>query len=100
VAGGGSMKKFNIKVARIETVARPEQNTEVCITFKFERSPIAFQIPIFLKHKDFDDTEMIKAARNALHRIFLELANQCETWSLTSTELQGLVNLNVRPTRS
>jgi hypothetical protein len=94
------MKKFSIKVARIEMAARSGENSEVCVTFKFERPPVAFQIPIFLKQKDFDDTEMIKAARNALHRIFADLANQCESWSLSSADLRGLANLNVRPTRS
>jgi hypothetical protein len=92
------MNEFKISVSRIEMVARAGANKEVCITFKFERAPIIFQIPIFLSHGDFDDTEMIRAARNALHRIFADLADQCESWSLTPAELQELVNSNLRPT--
>jgi hypothetical protein len=41
---------------------------------------------------------MIRAARDAMQRIFAELASQCESWSLSSTELQGLANMNLRPT--
>jgi hypothetical protein len=81
-------------------VAGSGGDSEVCVTFQFDRPPVAFQIPIFLKQKDFDDTEMIEAARNALHRIFADLASQCESWSLNSAELQALVNLNVRSTKS
>jgi hypothetical protein len=92
------MNEFKISVSRIEMVARAGENEEVCVTFNFERPPIMFQIPIFLGHKDFDDTEMIKAARNAMQRIFAELASQCESWSLSNTELQELANMNLRPT--
>jgi hypothetical protein len=94
------MKKFKIKVSRIEMVAGARGDQEVCITFDFERPPIVFQIPLFLKHKDFDDTEMIRAARNTLHGIFIDLARQSESWSLTSAELEELVNLNLRPVAS
>jgi hypothetical protein len=93
------MNEFKINVSRIEMVAGAGESKEVCITFKFERAPINFQIPIFLRHRDFDDTEMIRAARNTLHRIFADLANQCESWSLTPAELQEMVNANLRPTK-
>ena len=93
------MSKFKINVSRIETVAHAGADKEVCITFKFERAPINFEIPIFLRHRDFDDTEMIRAARNTLHRIFADLANQCESWKLTPGELQAMASLNLRPTK-
>lgn len=92
------MNEFKINVSRIEMVPRVGETKEVCITFKFERPPIAFQIPIFLRHQDFDDTEVIRAARNSLHGIFADLALQCESWSLTGAELQELLDLNLRPT--
>jgi len=91
------MDDFKISVARIEVAERTGRNMEVCVTFKFERGPIAFQIPLFLEHEDFDDTEMVKAARSILHDIFAHLAMQCETWRLTGTELKDLKNLNLRP---
>jgi hypothetical protein len=91
------MDDFNISVSRIETAGRVGKNTEVCVTFTFERGPIVFQMPIFLQHADFDDTEMIKVARSILHNIFAQLAVQCETWKLTSAELEELKNLNLRP---
>ena len=91
------MNEFKINDARIEMVARAGEEEEVCITFKFERPPIAFQIPIFFGHQDFDDTEVIRAARNTLHGIFADLAVQCESWSLTGAELQELLDMNLRP---
>jgi hypothetical protein len=91
------MDDFKINVSRIEMVGRSGKNTEVCVTFKFERGPIVFQIPLFLEHEDFDDTEMIKAARSILHDIFTHLTMQCETWRLTGAELEDLKNLNLRP---
>jgi hypothetical protein len=91
------MDDFNISVSRIEMVGRAGKNAEVCVTFKFERGPIVFQMSLFLEHADFDDSEMIKAARSILHDIFAQLAVQCETWRLTSAELEELKNSNLRP---
>ena len=76
------MSKFKIKVARIETAVRGNQDGQVCITFQIDRGPINFQVPIPLSIKDFDDTEMIQAARSALHRTFAELASQLSSMSL------------------
>jgi len=90
------MDDFKINVARIDMVGCARKETEVC-TFHFQRDPIVFQVPLFLKHGDFDDTEMIKAARSILHDIFTHLALQCETWRLTSTELESPKHLNLRP---
>jgi hypothetical protein len=92
------LNEFKISVSRIEMVARDVGNEEVRVTFNFERPPITFQISIFVGRKDFDDTEMVRVARNELHRIFAELASQCENWSLSSTELKELANMNLRPT--
>jgi len=57
------MSKFKIKVARIETVAGAEEDTQVRITFQVDRGLITFQVPIFLSISDFDDSEMVQAAR-------------------------------------
>jgi hypothetical protein len=91
------MGKFKIKVARIETAARGKRDGEVCITFQVDRGPISFQVPILLSIGDFDDTEMVRAARNALHRTFAELAAQSQTWKLTSKDLQQLSSMSLRP---
>jgi hypothetical protein len=89
------MSKFKIKVARIETTGRG--NGQVCITFQIDRGPINFQVPIPLSIKDFDDTEMVQAARNALHRTFVELASQSQKWKLTREHLQQLSSMSLRP---
>ena len=91
------MKDFKITVSRVEMVTPSQGKKEVCVTFKFERDQVVFQIPICLRHKDFDDTEMICAARNTLHAIFSDLAKQCKSWSLTDTELRELMMSNLRP---
>jgi hypothetical protein len=92
-----AVTKFRITVARIETAARIAPKERVCVTFQVERAPINFQIPVFLSSHDFDDTEMIRVARNTLHRTFTELAAASEDWELTPAELQRLSDLNVRP---
>jgi hypothetical protein len=84
-------------VSRVQMVTPLQGKKEVCVTFKFERDQVVFQIPICLTHKDFDDTEMIRATRNTLHTIFSDLANQCKSWSLMNTELQELMMSNLRP---
>ena len=66
------MGKYKIKLARIEAVSA----ARVRVTFQIDRGPIAFQVPIVLSVGDFDDTEMVQAARNTLHRTFVELAAQ------------------------
>jgi hypothetical protein len=91
------MSKFKIKVARIETIRRGKQGGQVCITFQIDRGPINFQVPIPLSIKDFDDTEMIQAARSALHRTFAELASQSRNWKLTAEDLQQLSSMSLRP---
>jgi hypothetical protein len=91
------MSKFKIKVVRIETTGRRNRDGQVCITFQIDRGPVNFQVPIPLSIKDFDDTEMIQAARNALHRTFAELASQSQKWKLTPEELQQLSSMSLRP---
>jgi hypothetical protein len=47
--------------------------------------------------RDFDDTEMVEAARDALHSTFAELTAQTENWRLTAKDLQKLSNISLRP---
>jgi hypothetical protein len=91
------MTKFKIKVARIETTGPGNRDGQVCITFQIDRGPVNFQVPIPLSIKEFDDTEMIQAARNALHRTFAELASQSQKWKLTPEDLQQLSSISLRP---
>jgi len=91
------MSKFKITVARIEVDARGEQDAQVRITFRIDRAPISFQVPILLSIRDFDDTEMVQAARSALHRTCVELAAQSQKWKLTSEDLRQLSSMSLRP---
>jgi hypothetical protein len=91
------MSKFKIKVARIETVAGTEDGTQVRITFQIDRGLLTFQVPIFLSIRDFDDSEMVQAARSTLHRMFVELAAQSQRWKLSAKDLQQLSNMSSRP---
>jgi hypothetical protein len=54
-----------------------------------------FQVPIVLSISDFDDTEMVQAARSALHRTFSELASQSKKWKLTANDLKQLSSMSV-----
>src|SRR5947209_11562160 len=93
----GQMDKFKIKVARIETIGRREQDRQVRVTFQLDRRLTSFRVPILLSIKDFDDTEMVQAARNALHRMFAELASQSLRWKLTANDLKQLSGISLRP---
>jgi hypothetical protein len=86
------MSKFKIKMARIEA----SEDSKVCITFQINRGAVSFQVPIRLNVSDYDDTEMVQAARNALHRTFVDLAAQTEAWKLAGGELQLLSRMNSR----
>jgi hypothetical protein len=88
------MSKFKIKVARIEAVAG---SRAVCITFQIDRGAISFQVPIHLSARDYDDTEMVQAARNTLHRNFVELAAQSRDWKLSAKDLRQLSEMSLRP---
>ncbi len=55
------------------------------------------RVPIYLKVSDYDDTEMIQAARNALHRMFVELSYQTLHWKLSAKELRLLSDMSSRP---
>jgi hypothetical protein len=84
----------------IEVAARGEQDAQVRITFQVDRPPVSFQLAILLNIKDFDDTEMVQAARSALHQTFVELAAQSQKWKLTAQDLQQLSCMSLRPRRS
>jgi hypothetical protein len=86
--------KFKIKVARIEAAAG---SRTVCITFQIERGAVHFQVPIRLSISDYDDTEMVRAARNTLHRAFVELAAQSQDWKLSAQDMQQLSSMSLRP---
>ena len=89
------MSKFKIKMARIEA-ASDRADTQVCVTFQINHGSVSFQVPISLKVSDYDDTEMVQAARGALHRIFVELAIQTLHWKLSAKELRLLSGMSLR----
>jgi hypothetical protein len=92
-----SMSKFKIKVARIEAATGSQADPHVCITFRVENGPLGFQVPIHLKVNDYDDTEMVQAARSVLHRMFIELGHQTLRWKLSEADLRLLANMSLRP---
>lgn len=91
------MSKFKVTLARIEVFEEGEQGKQVCAVFQIERGPIGFHIPIYLQGRDFDDTEVVQAARNSLYRMFAELADQSRVWELSPAELERLSKMNMRP---
>jgi hypothetical protein len=90
------LESFSIKVARIEKTAASAGGEEIRLTFRFERGPIGFDVPVLLKSRDFDDTEIVQVARSRLSEIFLQLAAQSETWKLSEEALSSLAQLNRR----
>lgn len=92
------MSEFKITLARIEAVDKGEQGKHICAVFHIERDLIGFNVPIYLRARDFDNSEMVQAARNSLHRMFVELANQSKVWELSPAELERLSNMNLRLT--
>ena len=91
------MSKFKIKVARIEAARGNRAHSQVCVTFQITHGPVGFQVPIHLKAGDYDDTEMVQAARSALHGIFVELGHQTLHWNLSAKELRRLADMSSRP---
>ena len=66
--------------------------------FHIERDLIGFNVPIYLRARDFDNSEMVRAARNSLHRMFVELADQSKVWDISPAELERISKINVRST--
>ncbi len=90
------MSKFKIKMARIEATRGGRADTDVCITFQIDRGTVDFQVPIRLNGSDYDDTEIVQAARNMLHQTFAELTAQTRDWSLSANELRSLSAISMR----
>jgi hypothetical protein len=90
------MRKAKIKVGRIEAARGHRADSQVCITFQIDCGAVSFQVPIHLSRSDYDDTEMVKAARDILHRTFVELAAQSMDWKLSAKDLQQLAGMNLR----
>jgi hypothetical protein len=90
------MSKCKISLARLEMIA-PTADRLVQITFNIKCQQTSFQLPITLEMRVFDDTEMIQAARDTLHRIFAELSVESKRWKLTQQERKTLSNENLRP---
>ncbi len=66
------------------------------MTFRIDRGTVSFQVPIRLNARDYDDTEMVQAARNSLHQTFVELAAQTRQWRLSAKELRSLSGMSLR----
>ena len=90
------MSKFKIKVARIERASGSQADSQVCITFQIDRGTVNFRVPILLNVSDYDDTEMVRAARSTLHRTFVELAAQTRDWNLSAKKLRLLSGISLR----
>jgi hypothetical protein len=88
------MSKYKIKMARIEAAAG---RWAVCITFQIDHGVLSFQVPIRLNAADYDDTEMVQAARSSLHRTFAELAAESRHWKLSRSDLQRVSDMSLRP---
>jgi hypothetical protein len=88
---------FKIKIARIEMISPNELGENIRLTFQFESRQTSFELPIFLKSSEFDDTEIVRVARSKLHGVFSQLCNQCEDWQLTDDERREFAQINVRP---
>jgi hypothetical protein len=97
LAAGSGGSDEQIKSGPHRTVAGAEEDTQVRITFQVDRGLITFQVPIFLSIRDFDDSEMVQAARSTLYRMFVELAAQSQSWKLSAKDLQQLSNMSLRP---
>jgi hypothetical protein len=95
---GVSMRKFNVKLARIEASSGSRSNPLVSITFRIERGALKFQVPIRLGMRYYDDTEMVQAARDVLHRTLAEIAAQTRGWKLAHKDLHRLSGMSRRPT--
>jgi hypothetical protein len=87
------MSRFKIKVARIEAA---RGSRAVSVTFQIDRGAVSFQVPIHLGVSDYDDTEMVQAARSILHRTFAELATQSLDWKLSPKDLKLLSGMSLR----
>ena len=94
------MDKFRITVARMEVTDRTDTDAQVCVTFRVDGKIAHFQIPIFLRAADFDDTEMVQAARSILHQTLVELAAESQKWKLTPQDLSQLSRMSARPKAS
>jgi len=90
------MAEGKVTIARLEATA-PIEERRVRVTFNIEYQQTSFQLPITLDMNEFDDTEMIQAARDILHRMFVELADESKRWELTSQERKILSEGNLRP---
>ena len=90
------MNKFKIKMARIEATNGRHADSEVCMTFQIDRGTVSFEVSIRLNGSDYDDTEMVQAARSTLHQTFVELAAQTQQWHLSAKELRSLSGMSLR----
>jgi hypothetical protein len=91
------MSEFKVTLARIESFEEGEQGKRVCAVFHIERGAIGFHVPIFLQGRDFDDTEVVRAARSSLYRMFMDLASESKVWELPAAEFDRLSKMNLRP---
>jgi hypothetical protein len=94
----GKVKRgFRIIVARLEALAPDSDGPVMQITFRISRGNTKFFVPILLRGAEFDDTELLEAARSYLHETFSVLAEQTKQWELTQAQLRRLSKLSRRP---
>jgi len=77
---------MDIELARFERPApipgmhEGERKNMALVTFRVSRGLLHNEVPILVNRKDFDDADMVKAARHLLHAFAAELAKATEPW--------------------
>ena len=88
--------RFELKVARIESVSDGKADSFAQITFCIDNGMGRFYLPVLVNKNEFDDADLISVARSVVHQTFVELSNRTEGWKLTQHELQQLSSLKLR----
>ena len=91
------MSKYKITVARIEAAAHGRQDAQVRITFQVDHAPISFQVPILLRVRDFDDTEMVQAGTKCPASDVRRARGSKPKIEVDAHDLQQLSKMSLRP---
>ena len=79
---------IEVTVVRMERAQyRPNVVESMRVTFRVRKGLIDFELPVWISPDKFDEADIVRVARSALHRLSSDLAELTKPWAIAPEDL-------------
>jgi hypothetical protein len=79
---------IEVTLVRMERAQyRPDVVESMRVTFRIRRGLVEFEVPVWISPDKFDEADIVRVARSALHQISSDLAAQTTPWAIAPENL-------------